>query len=227
MATTQVRLPAAGRRQQILNVAIRLFARRGYQGTTTRLIAERAGVNEALLFRHFPSKEDLYWAVIEHKIESARPGEHLRAVLTSGGTDLEVLSELAAEILERRSRDQALSRLLLYSALEKHTLSQRFFRTYVASYYEILSEYIRKRMDEGKFRRVNELLAARAFLGMVIYHSWVQDLYGGKRYQNFDIKEVSRTMAEIWLAGMQPRRAPSSSRSNGAHGNGKESSRVS
>ena len=43
-----------------MQVAMELFARQGYQGTTTRQISERAHVNEALIFRHFPRKEDLY-----------------------------------------------------------------------------------------------------------------------------------------------------------------------
>ena len=54
-----LRLSAQDRRQQIMTIAVGLFARKGYQGTTTREIAEGAGVNEALLFRHFPSKENL------------------------------------------------------------------------------------------------------------------------------------------------------------------------
>jgi AcrR family transcriptional regulator len=55
MATAQVRVPAATRREQILEVSTRLFAQQGYSGTTTRQLALAAGVNEALLFRHFPS----------------------------------------------------------------------------------------------------------------------------------------------------------------------------
>ena len=59
-AVAPVRHSAADRRQQILQAAMGLFARRGFNGTTTREIARRARVNEAIIFRHFPSKEDLY-----------------------------------------------------------------------------------------------------------------------------------------------------------------------
>jgi len=37
---------------------------------------------------------------------------------------------------------------------------------------------------------------------MVIYHSWIQDLFGGKRFQKFHVQEVSQTLARIWLQGM-------------------------
>jgi TetR/AcrR family transcriptional regulator len=202
VATAQVRFSAADRREQILDVATRLFARQGFQGTTTRQVSEHTGVTEALIFRHFTSKEDLYWAVIERKINAAGPAERMRERLNAGGTDLEVLSGIAAEILERRAKDQTLSRLLLYSALENHRLSHRFFRIYVAECYEVVAEYIRRRIGEGRFRPLDPLLAARGFLGMVVYHSWIQELYGGKRYQKFSVQQVSTTLAEVWLKGM-------------------------
>ena len=202
MATAQVRYSAADRRVQILEAATQLFARQGFQGTTTKQISEHTGVTEALIFRHFASKDDLYWAVIERKITAAAPGERMRERLSAGGSDLEVLSGVATQILERRAKDQTLSRLLLYSALENHRLSHRFFRTYVAECYEVLADYIRGRIADGAFRPVDPLLAARGFLGMVIYHSWIQELFGGKRYQNFSVQQVSKILAEVWLQGM-------------------------
>jgi AcrR family transcriptional regulator len=203
MPTLPSKLTAAGRRDQILRVASRLFARQGFQGTTTKEVAHRAGVTEALIFRHFASKEELYWAVIQSKIKGATsPRERMRQALASAGSDAEVLARVASEILERRAKDQTLSRLLLYTALENHRLSHRFFRTYAAGHYEVLAEYIRRRIGEGGFRPVDPLLAARGFLGMVIYHSWVQELFGGKRYQRFSVQQVSGTLVDIWLQGM-------------------------
>src|SRR5512141_3098129 len=135
MATAPVRYKAADRRQQIIDVSTQLFARQGFQGTTTRQIAEHAGVTEALIFRHFATKEELYWAVIERKASLTGPAERMQQRLDQGGSDMEVLSGIASQILERRAKDQTLSRLLLYSALENHRLSHRFFRTYVAECY--------------------------------------------------------------------------------------------
>jgi len=203
MATPQTRFSSADRREQILEVATGLFAQQGFQGTTTKLIAEKSGVTEALIFRHFPSKEELYWAVIERKIDCAAPLERLLENLEAGGDDLDILSRVAFEVLERRTKDQTLSRLLLYSALEKHDLSERFFRNYIANYFEVLARFVRQGIAAGRFRKVDPLLAARGFLGMVIYHSWIQELYGGKEVQDFDLHVVSRTLARIWLQGVQ------------------------
>jgi len=206
MATAQIRFSSADRREQILEVATALFAQQGFQGTTTKVIAEKSGVTEALIFRHFPSKEELYWAVIERKIECAAPLERLLENLEAGGDDLDVLSRVAFEVLERRAKDQTLSRLLLYSALEKHELSERFFRNYIANYFEVLARFVRQGIAAGRFRKVDPLLAARGFLGMVIYHSWIQELFGGKVVQDFDLQVVSRTLARIWLQGVRVER---------------------
>ncbi len=208
MATPALRFSSAGRRQQILDVALQLFARRGFEGTTTRQIAAGARVNEAIIFRHFPRKEDLYWAVLERECERLGGTQAFRRKLASSqGSDREVLSSIAREILDRRSRDMSLSRLLLFSALENHRLSQRFFRAYLAEYYEVLAEHIRAGIAAGRFRPVDPMLAARGFFGMMVYHSWVQELFGWKHLQSFDNAEVAGTLTGIWLAGMLPGRA--------------------
>lgn len=59
------RLAAAERRASILDAATACFAERGFSGTTTARVAARAGVNEALLFRHFGSKQELYLASVD------------------------------------------------------------------------------------------------------------------------------------------------------------------
>ncbi len=63
------RMPAEERRQHLIAVALRLFAAHGFSGTTTKAIAERRGVSvsEAVIFRHFRAKEDLYAAILQQK----------------------------------------------------------------------------------------------------------------------------------------------------------------
>ncbi|HEV3315340.1 MAG TPA: TetR/AcrR family transcriptional regulator [Candidatus Angelobacter sp.] len=213
-----LRLSAQDRRQQIMTIAVGLFARKGYQGTTTREIAEEAGVNEALLFRHFPSKENLYWTIIEEQCSARGRRRRINQILKSGGDDFQIFSSMAHEFLVRTPHDTKLTRLLWFTALENHTLSERFFRTYVADYYEALGSHIRERIRRGKFRKVDPLLAARGFFGMVVYHFLIQELFGGEKYQKFDPEHVSATLAGIWLAGMQsPVAALHANGSNGNH----------
>ncbi len=75
------RLPAAKRKEQLLDAAAKLFAQYGYAGATTSQIAKAAGVTEPIIYRHFPSKRDMFVALIERTGESTiRLWEHeLRA----------------------------------------------------------------------------------------------------------------------------------------------------
>jgi AcrR family transcriptional regulator len=68
------RMPGEDRRRQLLRVAIESFAQNGFSGTKTKDIAAAAGVSEAILFRHFASKEDLYHAILDEK-EATLGGE--------------------------------------------------------------------------------------------------------------------------------------------------------
>ena len=208
MPRTTHRLTRADRQEQILAVAEDLFARLGFQGTTTRRIAERAGVNEALLFRHFPTKEKLYWAVIQGKCRCGQGRDELEKKLRSSDDDRAVFRGIAEEILSRSAENPTMLRLLLYSGLENHRLSRQFFQSFLAERYELLAGHIRQRMEEGLFRTVDPLLAARSFVGMVIYHILIQELFGGKHYQSFEPRHVSETITDIWFEGMKARPGP-------------------
>ena len=59
------RLTAEARREAIVEAVRDVFAQKGFDGTTTRELAKAAGVSEALLYKHFPSKESLYAAMLE------------------------------------------------------------------------------------------------------------------------------------------------------------------
>src|SRR5438874_8507556 len=61
--TANPKLSAAQRRDAIIHAVRRVFAEKGFHGTTTRALADAAGVSEALLFKHFPTKEALYTAM--------------------------------------------------------------------------------------------------------------------------------------------------------------------
>jgi len=64
-ASQPKRMTGQERSHQIVRVAAGLFARKGFKGTTTREIARKAGISEAVIFKHFSCKEDLYKAIID------------------------------------------------------------------------------------------------------------------------------------------------------------------
>jgi AcrR family transcriptional regulator len=202
MAKSTKRFTAEDRRNQILEVARPLFARKGYNGTTTREIASGAGVNEALIFRHFPSKHELYWAVLDGSSRGAQGVSDMENQLNASDDLLEVFAEIATGILDRREKDPTLIRLLLYSALEAHELSQRFFMKLGDQYFRLLGRFVAIHIEQGRFRKVNPVQAARGFLGMVFYYSMVETLFTRKTVEHKSNREAGETIATIWLSGM-------------------------
>ena len=78
-----VRLPRKARREQLLMSAQTIFVARGYHAAAMDEIAENAGVSKPVLYQHFPSKLDLYLALLEQstedlvrRVQSALDGTH-------------------------------------------------------------------------------------------------------------------------------------------------------
>ena len=190
------------KRQDIIKAAIEVFARNGFRGTTTRDLAAHADVNEAIIFRHFNTKQELYRAILEQKLsqgKDARWEEVQQLALT--GNDEEFLESFGNQFLERHEQDSTFMRLLTFSALEGHELSEMFLSSIAGR--DPLASYIQRRMDDGAFRRMDPNLAARAILGMFVTYIQMQEIFGQKKVKTFDRNEVVKTFVSIFLAGMK------------------------
>src|SRR3954463_3311252 len=121
------------RRQQILGVAVRLFSQHGFRGTTTKEIAQAAGISEAMVFRHFATKDELYAAILDFKACAEGVSNPCEVVADAVGRkdDRAVFETLALTSLQHHESDTEFMRLLQYAALEGHQLSQMFWDTYV------------------------------------------------------------------------------------------------
>jgi len=168
---------SSGRERQasIIAAAASLFAQKGFNGTTTREIAKTAGISEALLFKYFPTKRALYAAIIAAKSQLSQLLASVEEAAEKRD-DVRVFT-LIAGFRIHRGADPSLLRLLLFSALEGHELSDMFFRNRHRVFYEFLAGYIAKRTREGVFRKVDPLLAAQSFIGMIVYHRLLHEIF--------------------------------------------------
>ena len=107
------RLPAAERRQALVDAALRVFIARSYRGATTADIAREAGVSEPILYRHFPSKRDLYFACVD------RAWAGLRELWQSAmETEPDPLAALARCYLDLKERKLLLAELWMQAVTE-------------------------------------------------------------------------------------------------------------
>ena len=192
---------SASRRDQILDAAMACFASAGFRGTTTREIASRVGLTEAALYRHFPSKDALYAAIIARKIDAPDLTAHLETA-AAAGDDRAVLGGLARTLIERVEADPAFLRILLFTALEGHSLAEPFFAARVRRIREFLSGYVARRIEAGAFRAVDPVIAARAFLGMVSDYLNVRVVFQQQAAYPQPIEEVVETFVSLFLGGI-------------------------
>ncbi len=194
----QARPSSQERQAGLIAAAASLFAAKGFNGTTTKAIAKAAGVSEALLFKHFPTKRALYAAILA---ETVTLDELMDAVEESAKKrdDWRVFT-LIARFRIRPDVDPTLLRLLLFSALEGHELSEMFFGKHHRVFYDRLASYIRTRINEGAFRRVDPLLAARAFIGMVVHHRLLHEIFDVPMHCSHD--QTVTTFVDLFLGGL-------------------------
>lgn len=76
------------RRQQVLIAALEVFASRGYHDAAMDEIARRAGMSKPVLYKHFPSKLDLYLAVLQSRLETLAFAVHRAAATGDKSTRL-------------------------------------------------------------------------------------------------------------------------------------------
>jgi AcrR family transcriptional regulator len=199
------RMAGEERRLQILRVAMRLFSQRGFRGTTTKEIAVAAGVSEAMVFRHFATKEDLYSAILDYKA-CAGGMQHPREMVAeaiSKKDDRAVFEGLANGLMCHHQNDTEFLRLLTHSALEEHQLADMFWETTVREMYNFLGGYIRQRQRDGALRQMDPAIVVRSFVGMIIHHSLNNTLWDKRRrILNISNERAAKEFSNILLHGI-------------------------
>lgn len=199
-------MAADERREQICHVAMRLFSETGFRGTTTKEIANGAGVSEATVFKHFSNKDELYSAILDHKACNRafkNPFDEL-AEKIAAKDDFGVFYTMALNALTHHAEDCDFLRLMLHSALEGHDLARMFFESFITDVYNFLGAYIEQRQADGVFREVEPRIVVRSFIGMFVHHS-LNNILWDKEQKLLKIsnEDAAREFTEILLHGIK------------------------
>jgi AcrR family transcriptional regulator len=149
------KLSSEERRAAIIKAVRRVFAEKGFHGTTTRELAEAAEVSEALLFKHFPNKEALYSAMMLSCCRQKDEGicERLMALEPSASTLVLMVHLLASHMLLKRpaSADDETPqvRLMLRSMLEDGEFARLFLEGMAAHWVRKVEECVRAAIVAG------------------------------------------------------------------------------
>ena len=203
-----VRLKARERREGILRAAMDLFARRGFAGVTTREVARAAGISEAMLFKHFPHKRDLYRSILERHVGDMERAMPIAGLEGSAEPPARFFGGIAGTILRRIDGDPTLLRLMFFSALEGHPLARDMERARARDLRGAIEEYLRRGRRSGRFRGVDEALAARSFLWLVVGFGISRVLFREPGARSVPRGRLVRAIVDQFLAGVRPAGRP-------------------
>jgi TetR/AcrR family transcriptional regulator len=156
------------RRRQLIDVAIDLFSRKGFGGTTTKEIAAAAGVTEAIIFRHFATKQDFYKAILNHKCSPEDGGAWLAEIqkMMDANDDEGLFRFILTKIVSFDREKPQLARLLMHAALEGHELAILHHNQITVPVGEIFKQYIERRQAAGAIRQGDPAVVLYAIAGI-------------------------------------------------------------
>ena len=200
--TSRKRLKAGERRSQLLRIAKELFSTYGFENISTKSIAEAAGVSEAIIFRHFASKEDLYRQILDRKadeINVQKWSDELEHIAGREDDEALVLSVMK-HVLEAGRQDPQFQRLLLQAALSGHPL-HKITAQRLLPLHGFLSGYIKKRQKKGAFKNRDPKLAAFAIVSLPAYYGLAKMLFGVDELK-LSQKRLASGFARLILEGL-------------------------
>ena len=188
------------RREAIIACARKAFLRGGYGHTTMSGIADALGGSKSTLWSHFRSKEELFAAVIDDRIE--RYGEALRVPLPANGELRATLEAIAKAILVTVCRPDlvALQRLVAGEAARFPKLGKMMIERGMKRGQARIAEWLAAQMERGRLRRVDTLIAAQHFTALVQAGPYQYHLLGaGPRPNAAQMTASSSLATEIFL----------------------------
>ncbi len=154
------------RREQIVEAATRVFAKKGFRGATTREVARAAGVSEGTIYNYFEDKDALLMAILEGLNETERRAEDFEE-----GMATDFRGFLQGYLRRRMSliwESREVFRVVLSEMLVNAELREIYLRQVVAPTMKIAEENFRSRMEQGEVRKTDAALAMRSVAGAVL-----------------------------------------------------------
>jgi AcrR family transcriptional regulator len=186
-------------RLRILVAAREVYAEKGTRGTTTREVADRAGVNEATLFRHFGTKSQLLSEMHEHFSADPTLPSLLEEVRALPRIDDQLFRIGVATIAAIRQRED-LIRVTMAESISDPGGFTCAWRGPLAARVR-LAEYMRERVDAGVLQGDGDMLA-RLFLSLFFAYVMARKLWADS---DLPAEPATRTIVELFLNGARAR----------------------
>lgn len=186
-------------RNRILQSALKLFARKGYEATTTKDLASAANVAEGTIFRHFPTKKAIL-------VEVATLG--WIEILTDLLTELSEMEgyKAVAKVMRKRMahlrENGDLLRVCFIEAQFHPELRERIQLEVIAKMTDVAEAFFQTAMDKGIYRQMNPKIVAQVFLGMFAIAGFSDQTLMNPEASPLALQEMAEGISDIFLHGV-------------------------
>jgi AcrR family transcriptional regulator len=200
------RRPAA-RPEEVLDAALDLFARKGFAATRMDDIANAAGLSKAAIYLYFPSKEDVFKALVETRVVVLRDAmaEAVEGMKDDPISGLRHVIRLWS-VSSSDSQLAAIPRIILAESARFPELADFYHRVVIARTQKVLIELIEAGIDKGLFRAIDPIAAARAMVSPLLFEMLRRQAFPNEGMQP-PLVEVSETFFDLFLNGIIAPRA--------------------
>ena len=197
------RLSGEDRKAQIIDCALTLFARKGFSGTTTKEIANAAGISDTLIFQYFKTKDDLIRAALSVLFHPHPVSGELKKFMRQTEDDAAFFRTLASHFIKHNQQDPRIMRLAIFCSLERRQFGELTHSDETGPLMlNLVTEYIQRRMDKGVFIKADAEIVARLFVQTVfMYIADQQAEISGPRIALPDNK-VIEILVTVFLNGL-------------------------
>jgi AcrR family transcriptional regulator len=187
----------------LVEAAAQLFARRGFAATTTREIAQLAGLNEVTLFRYFPRKPDLFLAALELHLGRIRLCRELQLCLAADDDPAVVVPQIVTFVFNALVMHPELKHLLHVAGLEVPEAGKTI-RDHLGPIIDVLCAYFKRGAARGAIGKMEPSMATFGCIGAVAAHQIFRGLFLSDPSIRWDSQEAIASYASLCLHGMVP-----------------------
>ncbi len=188
--------------EKLIEATLLLVSEKGYLGTSTKEIAQKAGVTEVTLFRHFGSKEKLFEEVLNRYSFLPRLRDLLSKIGDSSHDFPDTLQLIGIGFFETLKERKSLVRIMS-SEINVYPEKIKVFHTKcIDETIKLLEEYFRARQEKGVLKKFSSDMGSRAFLGMIFAYFNAEVIIKGREITNKEIKLVIKEFVRIFTYGV-------------------------
>ena len=190
--------------ERILVAGGEIVAERGFGGLSLDDVAQRSGVSRATVYRLYPGKTALYREVAQTYLPTYEALLMMDSM--ADRPPKEVMATLARSLARAGEVPIGVLRSLLFEvSLGPRDDNEEFLEEAYLNV-KVLTGYLERQMDAGRFRKVDPVLAMQAFLAPVMFHAVSRPVLEQYGLLNLSLDDAVRELTEGWLRAMAPPR---------------------